>query len=294
MFKKELFTKEHFDEGLVDAVGDRLQNGKYTDAIITGGKYLTEVLRKKGKIDSDGVQLAGQVLGGNAPLLPLNKLQTQSEKDEQKGILQIVMGFYTGIRNPRAHDEVDDSEDYCIRILILIDTMLQYLNREVEEFDVTAIVNRIYEPHFVPSREYAQALVSEIPKNKAFAVFTEAFERRTEGQIVEMKYVFHALSDMMSEKEVVLVAGMISKLLETAKEKPEIVSLLYLLKPSSWLLLKKNVRLRIENMLIEESNKGHIDIFGGPEGDQLFISNLGGHISRIANVAPGQPLYHQL
>lgn len=34
--------------------------------------------------------------------------------------------------------------------------------------------------------------------------------------------------------------------------------------------------------------------FGGPEGDQLFISNLGGHISRIANVSKGQPLYHQL
>lgn len=34
--------------------------------------------------------------------------------------------------------------------------------------------------------------------------------------------------------------------------------------------------------------------FGGPERDQLFISNLGGHISRIVNVSKGQPLYHQL
>jgi sugar lactone lactonase YvrE len=33
--------------------------------------------------------------------------------------------------------------------------------------------------------------------------------------------------------------------------------------------------------------------FGGPERDQLLISNLGGHISRIANVAKGQLLYHQ-
>lgn len=34
--------------------------------------------------------------------------------------------------------------------------------------------------------------------------------------------------------------------------------------------------------------------FGGTDGNQLFISNLGGHISRIANVSKGQPLYHQL
>jgi sugar lactone lactonase YvrE len=34
--------------------------------------------------------------------------------------------------------------------------------------------------------------------------------------------------------------------------------------------------------------------FGGPYLDQLFITNLiGGHISRIANVDKGQPLFHQ-
>ena len=144
MFSKEQFTDENFDKGLVTSVGDRLQNGMYTDAVLAGGKYLTKILREKGNVSSDGIQLAGEVLGGNAPLLRLNKLQTQSEKDEQKGIHQIVMGIYTGIRNPRTHDKIEDSEEYCIRVLILIDTILQYLNREVEAFDVSALVNRIY------------------------------------------------------------------------------------------------------------------------------------------------------
>ena len=107
MYTKDQFTEENFDKGLVTAIGDRLQNKMYTDAIIAGGKYLTEVLREKGQVNSDGVALVGQVLGGNAPPLPLNKLQTQSEQDEQKGILQIVMGFYTGIRNPRHHDHLE-------------------------------------------------------------------------------------------------------------------------------------------------------------------------------------------
>ena len=78
------------------AVGDRLHTGMYTDAVLAGGKYLTKVLRDKGQVNSDGVQLAGEVLGGNAPLLRINKLQTQSVKYDLKCIHHIVMGFFTG------------------------------------------------------------------------------------------------------------------------------------------------------------------------------------------------------
>jgi uncharacterized protein (TIGR02391 family) len=278
MFTKELFTEEHFDKGLVAALGDRLDNGAYTDAIIVAGKYLTEVLREKGQVDGDGSQLAGEVLGGSAPNLRLNKLQTQSEKDEQQGVLQIVMGYYRGIRNPRHHDHVEDTEDFCIRVLVLIDTLLDYLNRDVQEFDVTAVVNRIYEPHFVPNREYAQALMSEIPEKFALAVFTEAFDRRAEGTIAEIRFAFHALVDMMNEEDATLATNMVGKALGTTEEHADIANLLRLLKPSSWPSLKDNVRLRLENILIQECNKGYFDIFSGQVKGKLGSwANTFGH-----------------
>lgn len=287
MFTKEQFTEENFDKGLVSAIGDRLDNGMYTDAIIAGGKYLTEVLREKGQVNSDGVALVGQVLGGNAPLLPLNKLQTQSEQDEQKGILQIVMGFYTGIRNPRHHDHLEDSEEFCIRILVLIDTLLQYLNREVQEFDVTAIVNRIYEPHFVPSREYAQALMSDVPKAKALDVFKEAFGRRAEGKMSVVQYAFQALTDMMSEDDVASATNMIGKELESATEDKDIADLLRLLKPDAWPSLKKNVRLRLEHIIIEDCRKGQHDVFGGPGAGDLgtWANTFGPDFHRLDDLA---------
>lgn len=287
MFTKEHFNGENFDKDLVAAVGDRLQNGMYTDAVLAGGKYLTKVLRKKGNVSSDGIQLAGEVLGGNAPLLRLNKLQTQSEKDEQKGVHQIVMGFYTGIRNPRTHDKMEDSEEYCIRVLILIDTILQYLNREVEAFDVTALVNRIYEPHFVPSREYAQALVSDVPKEAVFQVFEEAFSRRSEGTISEVKYAFHALVDMMADDEVAVATNMIGGELESATEHGDIANLLRLLKPSVWSTLKKNVRLRLENMLIQECSKGYFDVFSGQVKGRLgsWANTFGRYFERKDELA---------
>jgi len=122
MFTKNNFNKENFDDGLVDAIGNRITNSEYTDSILAGTKYLTQVLRNKGTCEGDGSQLVGQVLGGGAPKFPINSLQTVSEKDEQKGLEQLLRGYYVGIRNPRTHEITEDTEEFCIRIMILIDT----------------------------------------------------------------------------------------------------------------------------------------------------------------------------
>ncbi len=63
MYTKENFTEENFSKELVKYVGNRIHNGHYSDAILAGTKYLTDVLRQKGGVEGDGAQLVGQVLG---------------------------------------------------------------------------------------------------------------------------------------------------------------------------------------------------------------------------------------
>ncbi|OEU65161.1 MAG: TIGR02391 family protein [Desulfovibrio sp. S3730MH75] len=263
MFTKIFFTNEHFEEGLVEAVGNRLKNGEYTDAILVGTKYLTDVLRQKGNVEGDGAQLVGQVLGGNAPSFPLNKLQTVSEKNEQKGIEQLLRGFYIGVRNPRTHEITEDTEDFCIRALVIIDTALQYLNRKAEEFDVTAFVDRIYDPHFVPSEEYAQTLVSQVPVNKILDVFLQAFERRLEGNTKDIKHAFEALYQVMPENQIAQAVEKIGDALRIETEASNIASLFRFLKPSSWSLLQADVRIRVENMIIAGCKTGTYDVYSG-------------------------------
>lgn len=263
MFTKNLFTNEHFEEGLVAAVGNRLINGEYTDAILAGTKYLTDVLRQKGNAEGDGAPLVGQVLGGNAPSFPLNKLQTDSEKDEQKGIEQLLRGFYIGVRNPRTHEITEDTEDFCMRALVMIDTALQYLNRKAEEFDVTAFVDRIYDPHFVPSEEYAQTLVSQVPANKILGVFLQAFERRLEGNTKNINHAFEALYQVMPEDHLERAVEKIGDALRIETEASNIAALFLLLKPNSWSLLQADVRFRVENMIIEDCKTGTYDVYSG-------------------------------
>ena len=44
------------------------------------------------------------VLGGEAPMLAINPRKTKSEKDEQKGFVNLLVGAYGMFRNPTSHE----------------------------------------------------------------------------------------------------------------------------------------------------------------------------------------------
>lgn len=263
MFTKNNFNKENFDAGLVDAIGNRITNSEYTDSILAGTRYLTQVLRNKGTCEGDGSQLVGQVLGGITPKFPINSLQTVSEKDEQKGLEQLLRGYYLGIRNPRTHEATEDTEEFCIRVMVLIDTFLSYLNRETEGFDIEAIVDRIYDPHFVASEEYAETLMAPVPENRIIDVFTSAFNKRAEGRIKDIKFAFDAMYQLMPPQNVETVIHIVGDALRAETDTKNISNLFRLLKPIAWQKLQADVKLRIENMVIESCSEGHFDLYNG-------------------------------
>ena len=58
-------------------------------------------------------------------LLKLNTLESDSEKDEQQGYMDIFAGCMMGIRNPRAHDcDYEDDEDDALRLLAFADHLV--------------------------------------------------------------------------------------------------------------------------------------------------------------------------
>lgn len=282
MFTKNNFNADNFNAGLVAAVGNRIESDLFTDAIIAGTKYLTDTLREKGGCEGDGAQLVGQVLDGTAPKLPINTLRTVSEIDEQKGIAQLLRGYYIGIRNPRTHEATEDTEEFCIRIMVLIDTMLQFLNREVEEFDVPGFVNRIYDPHFVASSEYAHALISQVPNDKLIDVFQIAFARRNDGDIKQVEVAFQAIYQLMPEGNLKAAIECVGDALREATESSDIANLFKLLKPSAWQLLQDDVKMRVENIVIESCNEGRFDKYSGIEKGSIgtWGTTFGRYFSR--------------
>jgi uncharacterized protein (TIGR02391 family) len=78
-------------------------NGHYRDAVLNSIVAIFDLLRNRTKLDLDGAALATQALSLEKPLLILSELDSDSGRNDQKGFMQILVGAYLGIRNPKAH-----------------------------------------------------------------------------------------------------------------------------------------------------------------------------------------------
>src|SRR5262249_7269601 len=75
----------------------------YFHAILEATKSVADKLRIKTGLLTDGALLADHALGGDPPMLAINLYQTESEKSEQRGFLNLVKGVFGMFRNTTAH-----------------------------------------------------------------------------------------------------------------------------------------------------------------------------------------------
>ena len=81
-----------------------LLEDNYFHAVFEATKSIASKLRKRGGLDLDGAALVDATLGGSAPRLQINSLQTESERREQRGFVSLVKGLFGTFRNPLAHE----------------------------------------------------------------------------------------------------------------------------------------------------------------------------------------------
>jgi uncharacterized protein (TIGR02391 family) len=106
-------------------------DGHYAESIFEAYKALEVAVRTKSRVqDLDGQKLMAKAFGGERPLLALNQRKNKSDRDEQDGFMHIYMGVMTGIRNPKAH-EIIEQEDVNKTIEYL--AMASLLMRRIEE-----------------------------------------------------------------------------------------------------------------------------------------------------------------
>ena len=75
-------------------------------AVLETAKSVAEKIRQKSGLTSDGVALVEEAFGipkDGYPLLAFNSLQTDSEKSEHKGLINLIKGLFGAFRNPAAH-----------------------------------------------------------------------------------------------------------------------------------------------------------------------------------------------
>ncbi|MCL5107375.1 MAG: TIGR02391 family protein [Chloroflexi bacterium] len=86
-------------------------DGHCAQAVEEAYKYLNNLVKSRSKLSAteiaqikDGSALMKRVFSVSSPVLMLNRLKTDSQRNQQLGYMEILSGCMTGIRNPRAHE----------------------------------------------------------------------------------------------------------------------------------------------------------------------------------------------
>jgi uncharacterized protein (TIGR02391 family) len=227
---------------------------------------LTEVLREKSGLDADGVALVGQALGGDAPKLRVTAFQSESEKNIQRGIEQILRGMYLAIRNPRSHEQVEDKHEDADAIIHFLNYLLIILNASKERFTIEGFLESVSDTEFVESQRYAELLVMEVPVNRRVDCLRLIYDNRLTIEIRKLRYLITALLSSLDEVQLAQYVAAMSEILRSASEFSAIRSALQVLTPEIWPRLAEAPRLRIENKIIKEIQGGEILASGKTTG----------------------------
>lgn len=100
-----------------------LLDKNYFHAVFEATKGVVERIRLLSGLNGDGADLVHKAFAGQQPILILGPLTTESEKSEQKGFANLLIGLFGAVRNPLAHAPKTNwpmSEQDALDILTLV------------------------------------------------------------------------------------------------------------------------------------------------------------------------------
>jgi uncharacterized protein (TIGR02391 family) len=96
--------------------------GRHFHSVFECCKAFDKYVREKSKINKSGTELMGAALSLKGTL-KINSQRTESERNEQQGVMHLCMGLMRAIRNPESHEPALDwhiKEEDALNILSLI------------------------------------------------------------------------------------------------------------------------------------------------------------------------------
>jgi uncharacterized protein (TIGR02391 family) len=241
---------------LWEAVSQSYESGLYTAAIVEAIHLLSEILREKANVDGDGKSLVGQALGGDSPKLRINKFQTESEKNEQKGFELMLLGLYQGIRNPRSHNRIQDDQVTADAIINFIDYILNVIDKAKQPFTMSNWLEKAFDSYFVVSEQYAQLLAAEVPQRNVGEALIQVFRDRSKGKKGSAQLLVDELVKRASREQIAGFTEVLSEEFKSVKEPSVLSAILGVIPDSLWPEINRTAQIRVENWLLQEIEAG--------------------------------------
>ncbi len=125
----KLFQGMGLHKKVVKASEGLFKDGYYSAAIFEAFKIVEIAVKNKSGLTISGRELMSQAFSPSNPRIKLNDLQTETDKDEQEGFRFLFMGATQGIRNPKAHENIVQSDPYkALEYLALASLLLKKID----------------------------------------------------------------------------------------------------------------------------------------------------------------------
>lgn len=116
-----------------EVASELFENGYHMEAVFAASKALVNYVKdRSGRHDLDGTGLMTTVFSQKTPVLSFNNLTTQTDLDEQQGMMHLFVGAVLGIRNPGGHSFPEGDEQRAVEYLSLI-SLLAYRTKEARK-----------------------------------------------------------------------------------------------------------------------------------------------------------------
>jgi len=123
---------------IVDVSRDLFLDGHHWEAVFAAAKALMNYIKERsGRHDLDGAPLVRTVFSRNSPVLAFNDLASQTDQDEQEGMMHMFEGAVLAVRNPGGHAFPEGSEQRAVEYVSFL-SLLAYRVQEARKAKASA------------------------------------------------------------------------------------------------------------------------------------------------------------
>lgn len=118
----------HFLHPLITKLAkDKFEQGHRADAVETVFKEINTIVKERYRAktgqEEDGATLMNRAFSVHNPVFPFEDITTETGRNIQQGYMQIFAGAMTGIRNPKAHNNMTLDKNKAMNLLFVASFM---------------------------------------------------------------------------------------------------------------------------------------------------------------------------
>ncbi len=141
----QLFDAMQFHPRVVEASKACFTTTNYREAILDAFIGLIDYIKEISKIDLDGDKLMNAVFSFDYdkehrkitkyPLIRINELKNQTDRDEQQGFMFLCKGAAAFIRNPKAHKLIEQTNPFhTLEYLAFASLLFRQLDKRIQTY----------------------------------------------------------------------------------------------------------------------------------------------------------------